>query len=36
MFVFVQLKRFKSKAEKVYITFKGHFKLLSIKGEIDF
>lgn len=36
MFVFVQLKKFKSKADKVYITFKGHFKMLSIKGELDF
>lgn len=36
MFVFVQLKKIKSKADKVYITFKGHFKMLSIKGEIDF
>lgn len=36
MFVFVQLKTFKSKADKVYITFKSHFKMLLIKGEIDF
>lgn len=36
MFVLVQLKKFESKADKVYITCKGHFKMLSIKGEIDF